>query len=82
MQNKTFVIGAYGIEKKDMLVLERIFKITDGRTRSYKIQNDEKNESKDIVMVNVSNREAIKKWGSENLNSNGEVTCPHYKYFL
>ena len=76
MQNKTFVIGAYGIEKKDMLVLERIFKITEGRTRSYKIQNDEKNESKDIVMVNVSNREAIKKWGSENLNSNGEVTCP------
>ncbi len=76
MQNKTFVIGAYGIESKDMLVLERIFKITEGRTRSYKIQNNEINENKDIAMVNVSNRDAIKQWGSENLDSNGEPTCP------
>ena len=74
MQNKTFVIGAYGIESKDLLVLERIFKITEGRTRSYKVQGD--GESKDIVMVNVSNKEAIKLWGTENLDSNGNPTCP------
>lgn len=76
MQNKTFVVGAYGIETKDMLVLERIFKITEGRTRSYTIQSDEKNERKDICMVNVSNKEAIKQWGTENLDSNGNATCP------
>ena len=76
MQNKTFVVGAYGIEKRDMLVLERIFKITEGRTRAYKILNTESDESKDIAMVNVSNKEAIKAWGSENLDSNGQSKCP------
>ena len=76
MQNKTFVVGAYGIETKDMLVLERIFKITEGRTRSYELHNNETSENKDIVMVNVSNREAIKQWGTENLDSNGNPTCP------
>ena len=74
MQNKTFVIGAYGIESKDLLVLERIFKITEGRTRSYKVQ--ENDEPKDIAMVNVSNKEAIKLWGTDNLDSNGNPTCP------
>lgn len=76
MQNKTFVIGAYGIETKDMLVLERIFKITQGRTRSYKVQDKESGESIDIAMVNVSSKEAIKQWGTENLDSNGEPLCP------
>jgi twitching motility two-component system response regulator PilG len=76
MQNKTFVVGAYGIETKDMLVLERIFKITEGRTRSYRVQEDGAEESIDIAMVNVSNKEAIKQWGTENLNSNGQPLCP------
>ncbi len=76
MQNKTFVVGVYGIETKDMLVLERIFKITEGRTRSYMIQAKDDDQVKDIAMVNVSNKDAIKQWGSENLDSNGEPTCP------
>jgi twitching motility two-component system response regulator PilG len=76
MQNKTFVIGAYGIDTKDMLVLERIFKITQGRTRTYKAQEHESGESIDIAMVNVSNKEAIKQWGTENLDSNGQPLCP------
>lgn len=76
MQNKTFVVGAYGIKIKDMLVLERIFNITQGRTRSYKVQEDKSEESIDIAMVNVSNKDAIKQWGTENLNSNGQPRCP------
>lgn len=76
MQNKTFVIGAYGIDTKDMLVLERIFKITQGRTRSYKVHDDKSREKIDIAMVNVSNKEAIKRWGSENLDSNAKPLCP------
>lgn len=76
MQNKIFVIGAYGIDTKDMLVLERIFKITEGRTRSYRVQEDGSGESIDIAMVNVSNKEAIKRWGTENLDSNGQPLCP------
>lgn len=76
MQNKIFVIGAYGIDTKDMLVLERIFKITEGRTRSYRVQEDGSGESIDIAMVNVSNKEAIKQWGTENLDSNGQPLCP------
>jgi twitching motility two-component system response regulator PilG len=76
MQNKTFVIGAYGIDTKDMLVLERIFKITQGRTRSYKTQDDESEESIDVAMVNVSNKAAIKQWGTENLDSSGQPLCP------
>ncbi len=76
MQNKTFLIGAYGIDTKDMLVLERIFKITHGRTRSYQVQDDESRANIDIAMVNVSNKEAIKQWGTENLDSNGQPSCP------
>lgn len=76
MQNKTFVIGAYGIDTKDMLVLERIFKITHGRTRSYQVQDDKSGAEIDIALVNVSNKEAIKKWGTENLDSNGQPSCP------
>tara|TARA_R110002049_G_scaffold152106_2_gene315974 strand:- start:4094 stop:4939 length:846 start_codon:yes stop_codon:yes gene_type:complete len=76
MQNKTFVIGAYGIDTKDMLVLERIFKITQGRTRSYRIQDNEAGDKIDIAMVNISNREAIKQWGNEHLDSNGQPLCP------
>lgn len=76
MQNKTFVVDVYGIESKDMLVLERIFKITEGRTRSYEIYDENTHKSKHIVMVNVSHKEAIKQWGSDNLDSNGKSTCP------
>jgi len=76
MQNKTFVIGAYGIDAKDMLVLERIFKITQGRTRSYKVQENKAEGNIDIAMVNVSNKNAIKQWGSENLDSNSQPLCP------
>ncbi|MFK8026526.1 MAG: response regulator [Gammaproteobacteria bacterium] len=76
MQNKTFLIGAYGIDTKDILVLERIFKITHGRTRSYQVQDDESRANIDIAMVNVSNKEAIKQWGTENLDSNGQPSCP------
>ncbi len=76
MQNKTFVVGAYGVEMKDMLVLERIFKITQARTRSYVAQEDVTNGAMDIAMVNVSNREAIKQWGTANLDTNGRPTCP------
>ncbi len=76
MQNKTFVIGACGIGTKDMLVLEKIFNITEGRTRSYRAQDNESGERIDIAMVGVSNRDAIKQWGIENLDSNGQSLCP------
>ncbi len=76
MQNRVFVVGAYGVDKKDMLVLERIFKITEGRTRSYKVYSSESVKNIDIAMVNVSSREAIKQWGSEHLDSNGQANCP------
>ncbi|MDW3094287.1 MAG: response regulator [Gammaproteobacteria bacterium] len=76
MQNKIFLIGAYGIDTKDMLVLERIFKITEGRTRSYQVQDNTSGDSIDIAMVNVSNKDAIKQWGTENLDSNGKPLCP------
>ncbi len=75
MQSRTFVVDVYGVDTKDMFVLERIFKITEGRTRSYVVKSDD-SESKDIAMVNVSNRNAIKDWGTENLNSDGVPTCP------
>ncbi len=75
MQNKIFSVGAYGIDTKDMLVLERIFKITEGRTRSYKVQDRESENSIDIALVNVSNKDAIKQWGTENLDSNGQPKC-------
>ncbi len=76
MQNKTFVIDAYGLDTKDMFVLERIFKITQGRTRSYKVQDDKSGGSIDIAMVNVSNKEAIKQWAAENIDSKGQPLCP------
>ena len=75
MQNRTFVVDSYGVDTKDMFVLERIFKITEGRTRSYVIQGEDSDVS-DIAMVNVSNRDAIKKWGTHYLDSNGVPTCP------
>ena len=75
MQSRTFVVDVYGVDTKDMFVLERIFKITEGRTRSYVIKSDD-SESKDIAMVNVSNKNAIKDWGTQNLNSDGVPTCP------
>ena len=76
MQNKIFLVGAYGIDTKDMLVLERIFKITEGRTRSYQVQDNKSEDSIDIAMVNVSSKDAIKQWGTENLDSNGQPKCP------
>ncbi len=76
MQSRTFVVDAYGIDTKDMFVLERIFKITEGRTRSYVVHGDEGGVSRDIAVVNISNKDAIKKWGTENLDSNGVPSCP------
>ena len=75
MQNRTFVVDVYGVDEKDKFVLERIFKITEGRTRSYVIQGDD-SDQKDIAMVNVSDKDAIKEWGTKNLDSNGVPTCP------
>ena len=62
--------------QKDMFVLERIFKITEGRTRSYVVREDSSHGERDIAIVNVSNREAIKRWGTQNLDSNGKPACP------
>ena len=75
MQNRTFVVDVYGVDAKHKFVLERIFKISEGRTRSYVIQGDD-SDQKDIAMVNVSDKDAIKEWGTNNLDSNGVPTCP------
>ena len=76
MHQRTFVVDTYGVEGKDKYVLERIFKITEGRTRSYVIQNPDSDTQTDIAMVNVSKKEAIKEWGSLHLDSNGRPSCP------
>ena len=76
MHQRTFVVDTYGVEGKDKYVLERIFKITEGRTRSYVIQHPDNDTHADIVMVNVSKKEAIREWGSLHLDSNGNPSCP------
>lgn len=76
MHQRKFVVDTYGVEGKDKYVLERIFKITEGRTRSYVIQNPESDTQADIAIVNVSKKEAIKEWGSLHLDSNGKPSCP------
>ncbi len=76
MHQRTFVVDTYGIDDKDKFVLERIFNITDGRTRSYVILTPGSKEKADIAMVNVSKKEAIREWGSVYLDSNGNPSCP------
>ncbi len=76
MHQRTFVVDTYGVEGKDKYVLERIFKITEGRARSYVIHSPDNNTNADIVMVNVSKKEAIREWGSSYLDSNGNPSCP------
>lgn len=76
MHQRTFVVDTYGVEGKDKYVLERIFKITEGRTRSYVFQNSDTDLDTDIAIVNVSKKEAIRQWGSLHLDSNGNPSCP------
>ena len=76
MHQKTFVVDTYGVDGKDKFVLERIFKITEGRTRSYVIQDGSDDQTSDIAMVNVSKKEAIREWGTTHLDSNGNAQCP------
>ena len=76
MHQRTFVVDTYGVEGKDKYVLERIFKITEGRTRSYVFQNSDADADTDIAIVNVSKKEAIRQWGSLHLDSNGNPSCP------
>lgn len=76
MHQRTFVVDTYGVEGKDKYVLERIFKITEGRTRSYVFQNSDADMDTDIAIVNVSKKEAIRQWGSLHLDSNGNPSCP------
>lgn len=76
MHQRTFVVDTYGVEGKDKYVLERIFKITEGRTRSYVFQNSDADADTDITIVNVSKKEAIRQWGSLHLDSNGNPSCP------
>jgi len=59
MHERTFVVDTYGVEGKDKYVLERIFRITEGRVRSYVIQRPDCDECVDIAMVNVSDKESI-----------------------
>ncbi len=76
MHERTFVVDTYGVEGKDKYVLERIFRITEGRVRSYVIQRPDCDECVDIAMVNVSDKESIKRWGTLYLDSNGKPSCP------
>ena len=76
MRQRTFTVDIYGIEEKDKYVLARIFKVTEGRTRSYVVHNANDKQQPDIVMVNVSQRDAIKAWGSRYLDSKGNASCP------
>lgn len=76
MQQRTFIVDIYGVEEKDKFVLERIFGVTQGRTRSYEIQAKGHNKQTDIAIVNVSKKEAIRAWGSKHLDSNGKSQCP------
>ena len=76
MHQKTFVVDTYGVDGKDKFVLERIFKITEGRTRSYVIQDGSDDQTSDIAMVNVSKKEAIREWGTTHLDTNGNAQCP------
>ena len=76
MHQRTFVVDTYGLEGKDKYVLERIFKITEGRTRTYVLKNSEYTTDTDITIVNVSKKEAIREWGSLHLDSNGNPVCP------
>lgn len=76
MHQKTFVVDTYGVDGKDKFVLERIFKITEGRTRTYIIQDGSDDKATDIAMVNVSKKEAIREWGTLHLDSNGNALCP------
>ena len=76
MHQRTFVVDTYGVEGKDKYVLERIFKITEGRTRTYVLKNSDNATNTDITIVNVSKKEAIREWGSMHLDSNGNPSCP------
>ena len=76
MHQRTFVVNTYGVDGKDKFVLERIFKITEGRSRSYVIKDSEADTRTDIAIVNVSKKEAIREWGSSHLDSNGKSSCP------
>ena len=76
MHQRTFIVDTYGVEGKDKYVLERIFKITEGRTRTYVFQDSNGDSDADIAIVNVSKKEAIREWGSLHLDSNGNPSCP------
>ena len=76
MHQRTFVVDTYGVEGKDKYVLERIFKITEGRTRTYVFKDSDNGTDTDIAIVNVSKKEAIREWGSLHLDSNGNSSCP------
>ena len=76
MHQRKFVVDTYGVEGKDKYVLERIFKITEGRTRTYVLKNSDNATDADITIVNVSKKEAIREWGSMHLDSNGNPSCP------
>lgn len=76
MQQRTFTVVSYGLEEKDMFVLERIFAVTQGRTRSYVLQKNNNQKVADIAIVNVSKKEAIRAWGSKHLDTNGKSQCP------
>jgi len=73
MQQRTFIVDTYGVDEKDKFVLERIFGVTQGRTRSYTFHNN--GNEIDIAIVNVSKKEAIRAWGSKHLDSNGNSKC-------
>lgn len=76
MQQRIFIVTTYGVEEKDMLVLERIFSVTQGRTRTYVLQNTEEKNQTDIAIVNVSKKDAIRIWGTRHLDANGNSKCP------